>query len=82
MSTRALSIALGMVLMAAAPTVAAPADEHGGLAPRVDLHQVVNRGEPDDVQAPRGEPGDPQAPRGEPDEVQAPRGSLVTPPQA
>lgn len=72
MSTRALSIALGMMLMATTPTVAAPADERGGLAPRVDLHQVVNRGEPDEVQAPRGEP----------DEVQAPRGSIATPPQA
>jgi hypothetical protein len=82
MSTRALSIALGMVLMAAAPTVAAHADERGGIAPRAGFHQVVNRGEPDEVQAPRGEPGDPQAPRGEPDEVQAPRGSVVTPPQA
>jgi hypothetical protein len=74
MSKRALSIALGMVLMAAASTVAA---QSGVQAPRASVGQLAYRGEPDEVQAPRGESGDIQAPRGEPEEIQAPRGSVV-----
>lgn len=54
MSTRVLSIALGMTLMAAASTMVAHAEEHGLLAPRAGFHQLASRGEPDEVQAPRG----------------------------
>jgi hypothetical protein len=80
MSKRALSIALGMMLMAAASTVAAQTGESGVQAPRASVGQLAYRGEPDEVQAPRGESGDIQAPRGEP-EIQAPRGSVVALPQ-
>lgn len=71
MSRRALSIGLGIVLMAVGPAAASPIDESDVQAPRTVSHLVTFRGEPDEVQAPRGEP----------DEVQAPRGVIATQPR-
>lgn len=68
MNKKALSIALGMMLMAVGSAHASRTDETDVQAPRGER--------PEEIQAPRGErPEEIQAPRGErPEEIQAPRG--------
>lgn len=70
MTKKALSIALGMMLMAAGAADASRTDEGDVQAPRTGSAVLALRGAAEEVQAPRDE--EVQAPRDE--EVQAPRG--------
>jgi hypothetical protein len=80
MTTKTVSIALGMMLMAAGSAHASRLDERDAQAPRSGRSVEALRGAAEEIQAPRGQ--DIQAPRSDrAQDIQAPRDQEIQAPR-